>query len=102
MFIDIAPHPNRRMACRSITLQQLAPHPETSQVVTWIFQARLARHSYKRITRALNDTAIPCPSAADPAYNPHRAKTAWTEGAVREILLNPATSSGAANRPSAS
>ena len=54
-----------------------------------IFQLRLARHSYKRIARALNDTAIPCPAVADPARNPHRTGLAWTEGAVGEILLNP-------------
>lgn len=88
-FVDVATHPNRRLGCRGITLRQLAPHPETSQVVTWIFQARLEGHSYKRIARALNETAIPCPSAADPERNTHRSKRAWTEGTVREILLNP-------------
>lgn len=88
-LIDLAPHPNRRLGCRGVTLQQLAPQPETSQVVTWIFQARREGHTYKRIARALNETAIPCPSAADPERNPHRSGQAWTEGAVREILLNP-------------
>jgi site-specific DNA recombinase len=57
--------------------------------VAWIFQARIDGHTYKRIARALNDTAVPCPSAADPERNTHRTGLAWTEGAVREILLNP-------------
>jgi len=88
-FVDVAIHPNRRLACRGITLQQLALHTEISQVVVWIFQARLEGHSYKRIARALNETSIPCSSAADPVRNAHRSKLAWTEGTVREILLNP-------------
>jgi len=31
-----------------------------------MFAQRLAGHSAARITRALNDAGIPCPSAADP------------------------------------
>jgi hypothetical protein len=89
VFVDLAPHPNRRLGSRGVTLQHLAPHPETSRVVAWIFQARIDGHTYKRIARALNDTAVPCPSAADPGRNPHRSGLAWTDGAVREILLNP-------------
>jgi site-specific DNA recombinase len=89
VFVDVAPHPNRRLGCRGITLQQLSPHPETSQVVIWMFQARLQGHSYRRIARALNDTAIPCPSAADPDRNRHRTGQARTDGVVREILTNP-------------
>ena len=50
---------------------------------------RLAGHSLARITRALNDAGIPCPSAADPGRNTHRAGQAWTLGTVRAILVNP-------------
>jgi len=50
---------------------------------------RLAGHSLARITRALNDAGIPCPSAADPGRNTHRAGQAWTLGTVRAILANP-------------
>jgi hypothetical protein len=57
--------------------------------VKWIFAQRLAGHSLARLTRALNETGIPCPSAADPKRNPHRSKKAWTLGAVRTILANP-------------
>lgn len=42
-----------------------------------------------RIARALNEAAIPCPSAADPARNPHRPGTGWTLGTVATILQNP-------------
>jgi hypothetical protein len=50
---------------------------------------RLAGHSTARIIRALNDAGIPCPSAADPGRNPHRAGTAWTLRTVAAILANP-------------
>ena len=42
-----------------------------------------------RIARALNEAGIPCPSAADPARNPHRTAAGWTLGAVTAILENP-------------
>ena len=50
---------------------------------------RLAGRSAVRITRALNDAGIPCPSAADPKRNPHRSGTAWTLRTVAAILANP-------------
>jgi hypothetical protein len=65
------------------------PDPETAHVARWIFAQRLAGHSVARIARALNDTGVPCPSAADPGRNPHRAGTAWTLGTVTTILSNP-------------
>ena len=58
-------------------------------VVRWMFAQRLAGHSAARITRALNDAGIPCPSAADPKRNPHRTGTAWTLRTVAAILANP-------------
>ncbi len=42
-----------------------------------------------RISRALNEAAVPCPSAADPGRNPHRSGEAWTLHTVRAILSNP-------------
>jgi hypothetical protein len=54
-----------------------------------MFAQRLAGHSVARIARALNEAGLPCPSAADPARNPHRPGTAWTLGAVTSILGNP-------------
>ena len=58
-------------------------------VVRWMFAQRLAGHSAARITRALNDAGIPCPSAADPKRNPHRTGAAWTLRTVAAILVNP-------------
>jgi len=54
-----------------------------------MFAQRLAGHSAARITRALNDAGIPCPSAADPGRNPHRTGKAWTLRTVAAILANP-------------
>jgi len=54
-----------------------------------MFAQRLAGHSVARITRALNDAGIPCPSAADPKRNPHRTGMAWTLRTVAAILANP-------------
>jgi len=62
--------------------------------VAWIFAQRLAGHSMARIARALNDAAIPCPSAADPERNPHRSGKAWTLHTVRAILGNPRYTGG--------
>ena len=42
-----------------------------------------------RIARALNEAAVPCPSAADPARNPHRTGAGWSLGTVATILANP-------------
>jgi hypothetical protein len=69
-----------------------APHgtdPYTAPVVRWMFAQRLAGHSLARITRALTDAEIPCPSAADPKRNPHRSGQAWTLRTVAAILANP-------------
>ena len=54
-----------------------------------MFAHRLAGRSAARITRALNDAGIPCPSAADPARNPHRTGAGWTLRTVAAILGNP-------------
>jgi hypothetical protein len=42
-----------------------------------------------RIARALNEAAVPCPSAADPGRNTHRTGAGWTLGTVTTILQNP-------------
>ena len=54
-----------------------------------MFSQRLAGHSAARITRALNDAGVPCPSAADPGRNPHRTGAGWTLRTVAAILGNP-------------
>ena len=87
---DAGPHPNKAHASWGSRAHRLEPNPETAHVVRWIFAQRLAGHSVARIARALNEAAIPCPSAADPRRNPHRHGTGWTLGTVTTILPEPA------------
>src|SRR6516164_6537383 len=86
---DAGPHPNKAHAAWGRRAHRLEPDPVTAPVVRWMFAQRLAGHSAARITRALNDAGIPCPSAADPQRNPHRTGTAWTLRTVAAILANP-------------
>jgi site-specific DNA recombinase len=86
---DAGPHPNKAHAAWDRRAHRLEPDPATAPVVAWVFAQRLAGHSAARITRALNDAGIPCPSAADPKRNPHRSGTAWTLRTVATILANP-------------
>jgi hypothetical protein len=86
---DAGPHPNKAHAAWGRRAHRLAPDPDTAPVVKWMFAQRLAGHSAARITRALNDAGIPCPSAADPKRNPHRTGTAWTLRTVAAILETP-------------
>ena len=86
---DAGPHPNKAHAAWGRRAHRLEPDPETAHVVAWMFAQRLAGHSVARITRALNEAGIPCPSAADPGRNPHRTGAAWTLGTVTSILGNP-------------
>ncbi|MCX5562017.1 recombinase family protein [Streptomyces sp. NBC_00038] len=86
---DAGPHPNRSFARRGVRIHRLDIDPACGPIVSWIFTQRLARHSVARITRALNDAAIPCPSAADPGRNPHPSDRQWILTTVRAILANP-------------
>ena len=86
---DAGPHPNKAHAAWGRRAHRLEPDPATAPVVRWMFAQRLAGHSVARITRALNDAGIPCPSAADPGRNPHRTGAAWTLRTVAAILANP-------------
>ena len=86
---DAGPHPNKAHAAWGRRAHRLEPDPATAPVVAWMFAQRLAGHSIARITRALNDAGVPCPSAADPGRNPHRSGTTWTLGTVAAILANP-------------
>jgi len=86
---DAGPHPNKAHAAWGRRAHRLEPDPAAAPVVAWMFTQRLAGHSVARITRALNDAGIPCPSAADPQRNPHRTGTAWTLSTVAAILANP-------------
>jgi site-specific DNA recombinase len=86
---DAGPHPNKAHAAWGRRAQRLALDPQAAPVLRWMFAQRRAGHSLARITRALNDAGIPCPSAADPQRNPHRSGAAWTLFTVRAILANP-------------
>jgi site-specific DNA recombinase len=86
---DAGPHPNKAHAAWGRRAWRLEPDPGTAPVVEWIFAQRLAGHSLARITRALTEAGIPCPSAADPERNAHRAGERWSLTTVRAILANP-------------
>jgi len=86
---DAGPHPNKAHAAWGRRAHRLDPDPRTAPVVRWIFGQRLDGRSLARITRALNDAGIPCPSAADPKRNPHRSGAAWKVNTVAAILGNP-------------
>jgi hypothetical protein len=86
---DAGPHPNRMHAAWGRRAHRLEPNPETEHVVRWMFAQRLAGHSVARIARGLNDAGVPCPSAADPARNPHRVGNGWTVPTTASILANP-------------
>ena len=86
---DAGPHPNKAHAAWGRRAHKLEPDPETAPIVAWMFDQRLAGHSAARITRALNDAGVPCPSAADPERNPHRTGAGWTLRTVAAILGNP-------------
>ena len=86
---DAGPHPNMVHASWGRRAHRLEPDPAAAPVVRWMFAQRLAGHSAARITRALNDAGIPCPSAVDPKRNPHRTGTASTLRTVASILANP-------------
>jgi DNA invertase Pin-like site-specific DNA recombinase len=86
---DAGPHPNKAHAAWGRRAHRLEPDPAAAPVVTWMFAQRPAGHSAARITRALNDAGVPCPSAADPGRNPHRTGAAWKLRTVAAILANP-------------
>jgi hypothetical protein len=88
-LVDAGPHPNKVHAAWGRRAHRLEPGPETAHIAQWIFAQRLAGRSVARIARALNEAGVPCPSAVDPARNPHRTGTAWTLGTVTTILSNP-------------
>jgi len=89
MLGDAGPHPNKAHAAWGRRAHRLEPDPRTAPVVRWMFAQRLAGLSAARITRALNDAGVPCPSAADPGRNRHRSGGGWTLRTVAAIVANP-------------
>ncbi|WP_220091585.1 recombinase family protein [Actinoplanes lutulentus] len=88
-LIDLGPHPNPSKAAKGQQLRGLVRNPATSAVVERIFALYLAEYGIHAIAEMLNADGVPCPSAADPARNPHRSGLAWAKSAVRVILTNP-------------
>ncbi|GAA2720215.1 recombinase family protein [Actinocorallia aurantiaca] len=86
---DAGPHPNRAHAAWGRRAHRLEPDPQTAPIVQWMFAQRLAGRSPARITLALNDMQVPCPSVADPQRNAHRSGEGWALTTVRSILANP-------------
>jgi hypothetical protein len=70
-------------------MYRLDPDRVTAPQVRWIFAQRLAGWSVASIARGLNERAVPCPSQADQARNPHRDCGVWTINTVASILANP-------------
>src|SRR6266567_7398615 len=83
---------------------RLEPDPQTAPTVAWMFAQRLAGHSMARITRALDDAAIPCPSAADPGRTRTAAATRGRCTPSARSCATPATPAvrcGTASEPTA-
>ncbi|MGO8958961.1 MAG: hypothetical protein ACLQFR_16555 [Streptosporangiaceae bacterium] len=74
---DAGPHPNRAHAAWAGGPTGWSPTPDIANGGVDV-RAAAAGQSMARITRALNDAAVPCPSAADHGRNPHRSGAGWT------------------------
>jgi hypothetical protein len=88
---DLGPHPNPAKAADGRRLHGLAVCDGTAPVVQRIFAEFLEGSGLFAIAQALTRDDVPSPSAQDPARNRHRSGVAWSKGAVRAILTNPAT-----------
>ncbi|MFF3910267.1 recombinase family protein [Streptomyces sp. NPDC001848] len=81
--------PTAAMTAAGQRVHKLELDPGAAPVVQRIFTMYVEGMSYSAIAALLTREGIPCPSAHDAIRNPHRKKTAWQQGAVRAILLNP-------------
>jgi site-specific DNA recombinase len=86
---DAGPHPNPAKAADGKRLHALALDEAAAAVVRRIFADFAEGFGIYAIAERLTADGIPCPSAHDPARNPHRCGLAWSKGAVRTILANP-------------
>jgi site-specific DNA recombinase len=89
VIVPLGPHPNPGKAAEGATLKGLKPDPYAAEVVKRIFREFLAGAGLYAIAEGLTRDGIPCPSAHDPARNPHRTGIAWSKSAIRVILTNP-------------
>jgi site-specific DNA recombinase len=86
---DAGPHPNPAKAADGKRLHALAIDDPAAAVVKRIFEEFAGGRGLYAIAERLTGDGIPCPSAHDPARNPHRCGIAWSKSAVRAILINP-------------
>ncbi|MFD9908835.1 recombinase family protein, partial [Streptomyces sp. NPDC059063] len=86
---DVGPHPHPAKAAQGQRAHQLEIDPATGPVVQRIFTDYLTGYGIYALAQRLTDDHIPCPSAADPGRNRHRAGIAWSKSAIRAILTNP-------------
>ncbi|MFF3909829.1 recombinase family protein [Streptomyces sp. NPDC001848] len=86
---DAGAHPNPSKAAVGQRIHKLEPDPVAAPIVQRIFTMYVDGMSDSGIAAQLTREGIPCPSAHDATRNPHRTKTAWQQGAVRAILINP-------------
>ncbi len=88
-LIDVGPHPNPAKAADGKKLHALAIDEPAAAAVRRIFGEFLSGHGLYAIAEHLTRDGIACPSAHDPARNPHRCGVAWSKSAIRAILTNP-------------
>jgi site-specific DNA recombinase len=86
---DAGPHPNPAKAADGKRLHTLAIDEPAAENVRRIFAEFAEGFGIYAIAERLTADGIPCPSAHDPARNPHRCGLAWSKSAVRTILANP-------------
>jgi hypothetical protein len=82
-------HPNPAKASDGRQLHALEADPNTAPIVKRIFAEYLAGRGIKAIAEQPNRDGLPCPSAYDPARNPHRTDRIWLASSIRVILTNP-------------
>jgi site-specific DNA recombinase len=100
-LIDAGPHPNPAKAADGKRLHALALDDPAATVVAQIFGQFIAGEGLFAIAESVTRDGIPCPSAHDPGRNKHRCGVAWSKGAVRAILVTPATPDGRSGTSSA-
>ncbi|MCQ6246103.1 recombinase family protein [Streptomyces malaysiensis] len=88
---DAGPHPNPAKAAAGQRIHKLQPDPAAAPVVLRIFRLYVKGMSAKAIAAQLTRDGIPCPSAHDPARNPHRPKPHGNRALCAPSSSTPAT-----------
>jgi len=91
-LVNAGVHPNPAKARDGKHLRRLAIDPIAAPIVQTIYSMYVNdRRGLKAIAQKLTDNGVPSPSAHDPERNKHRQGNggAWSQGAIRSILMNP-------------